>query len=629
MEPDTLFAHSPVGGGPILRSIRQRALTIWAVLAAIGLLPTLLDFTSGYQAFGLGLWLPGGGFLAAGAPGWFILCMGLFALSLVLWLLVGGFIFPVLAWLLPALLAAWSIDNPPSLAASISVPVISLAMLAGYLYHGRHQRKAKQVRAQALNKYLSEVPFITPEKSRELGEELDDKELGSLRYILNLALQPIDQFNGFVKIDQFREAAWRYQLVAINYALAALQTSRTPAFSGYLHEAQRRAIEKMKDRRVWHYWRVENALGNFRFNADPVKKDNIMYSGWWALALGAYERATDDLRYSTPDALTLKEGPKRCFRYDFPRIVEVVSQQFDRSALRLFPCEPNWVFAICNLFGMTGALVYDKVHGTRHGLDRLEKFNHIIETEFTMAEGRTATIMSSRSGIILAGGGPFAYLGNIWLLNMTSPRLAQVYWALAKYMLNEEFGDDMAAWTPSGPGMLDAGNYTKNGVFFWITLMQSAKEMGDLAIYEFARQRYEEMGTDWKDGALHHQGSVMAQCFSHIARFATPGCWYRMAHGEVPASIRRGPRLESVPYPDVMVAAADNDGSTLSMTLCSSADTGLSHALHFSRLQGETPYVLLDEHDNVIAATTADIDGKAHIDTPVNGRCQLRLAVRT
>jgi hypothetical protein len=621
-----LYLNSPIANGPILSYIRKRGLAIWAIAAAIGLLPTLFSLSPKLQAAGLGLWLPGGGFLLSGHPLIFVSFLFIFAISLVLWLLVGGFIFPILAWLTPALLAPLTVDMQAQHWATFAIPTIAFCFIGLYQLNARRKLGPKRERAEKLQTYLNDIPLTTPSNQVAIGDPLNEKELGSLRYILELALQPIEEFSGFVKIDQFREAAWRYQLVAINYALAALQTCRMPAFSGYMHEAQRRAIVKMQDRRVWHYWRVENALGNFRFDADPIKKDNIMYSGWWALALGSYERASGDLQFSKQDALTLEENPQHHFRYDFPRIVDVVSKQFDNSKLSLFPCEPNWVFAICNLFGMTGALVFDKVHGTRHALDRLEKFNHIIETEFTMAEGRTATIMSSRSGIILAGGGPFAYLGNIWLLNMTSPRIAQAYWALAKYMLTEEFGDDMNNWTPSGPGMLDAGNYTKNGVFFWITIMQSAKEMGDLDIYEFARQRYENMGTEWQDGALHHKGSVMAQCFSHIARFGTPNFWHCLAHGEVPPAINCGPRLESVPYPAVLVAAADNDGETLSCTLCTDNETA-KHELCFSRLAPNRKYNLLAEDGGVIGAVSSDQYGCGTILTTLAKRNTLRLVI--
>jgi hypothetical protein len=49
----------------------------------------------------------------------------------------------------------------------------------------------------------------------------------------------------------------RYQLNYTCYALAIAQYVYTPAFTGYLTEAQANTIEKMRDKRVWGYWAHE------------------------------------------------------------------------------------------------------------------------------------------------------------------------------------------------------------------------------------------------------------------------------------------------------------------------------------------------------------------------------------
>lgn len=43
------------------------------------------------------------------------------------------------------------------------------------------------------------------------------------------------------------------------------QYTRTPAFTGYLAEAQRNAITKMCDKRVWGYWATGSLFGYGRF----------------------------------------------------------------------------------------------------------------------------------------------------------------------------------------------------------------------------------------------------------------------------------------------------------------------------------------------------------------------------
>ncbi len=82
--------------------------------------------------------------------------------------------------------------------------------------------------------------------------ELSTDELEIERYLLDLALQPIESFDGFTMIEQYGLSALRYQLSYLQYALAMAQYTRTPAFTGYLTEAQSNAIEKMRDKRVWN-----------------------------------------------------------------------------------------------------------------------------------------------------------------------------------------------------------------------------------------------------------------------------------------------------------------------------------------------------------------------------------------
>lgn len=617
-----LFLDSPIGRGPKLRASRRRAFYIWLGVAMLGLLPSLLSLEPAWRAFGLGLWMPGGGFLYTASPHWLVLSLLLFAVSLVLWLIVGGFILPFIVWGGAAVLAALDTQGSIWPWAQVATPLLALLVVARSLKRERAHDRAAEPRVTELKAYLSGIDYQPPATSAPIGEELSDRDLAAMRFTLDLALQPIDQFDGFVTIDQFRESAWRYQLVTINYALGILQTSRMPAFRGYLHEAQRRSIVKMLDRRVWHYWRVENFLGNLRFDADPIKHENIMYSGWWALALGTYERATGDHQFSQPGALTLRESASKSYVYDYPSIVEAMARNFDGDPLCFYPCEPNWVFSVCNLYGMTGMLVFDREHGTRWGLDRLDSFNHTLEHEFTMAEGRTAAIAARRNGFIVTSEGPGAFLTNTQLMNMTSPRLAQTYWALLHHSLQEKYKGDLSAWQLEGGAALDPGNYKKNGIFTWSSLMRSAREMGDEEMFVYARQRYDDTGAELRDGVLHGKGSNLAQLSAHMASFATAGAWYRLAHGEVPAAISNGPVLDDAPYPEVLVARADNDGTSLDLVLCAGTEPGIRQ-LKLARLDANRRYCVRNSDAGEDLLFSSDTQGNAVLDTFVGKRSRI------
>src|SRR5688572_11358771 len=94
--------------GPVTASRHRRNALAYAALAAAGMLPVLAGAGAGWQALGLGLLMPGAGFLAAG--GWAVLLFPVtvlvFWLSIVAWFWAGMVIAPVGVWLGSAALAA-------------------------------------------------------------------------------------------------------------------------------------------------------------------------------------------------------------------------------------------------------------------------------------------------------------------------------------------------------------------------------------------------------------------------------------------------------------------------------------------------------------------------------------------
>lgn len=137
-----------------------------------------------------------------------------------------------------------------------------------------------------------------------VAAESTPEDLAHQRFLLDLALQPLDEFQGFDRIEQIGPSALRYQLAFITYALCAAQATRTPAFTGYLAEAERNAIVKITDRRIWGYWYLENLIGHGRRNADPMIRGNVMYTGFFGAMLGL----CSSIRCATPT----HSSPCRC-----------------------------------------------------------------------------------------------------------------------------------------------------------------------------------------------------------------------------------------------------------------------------------------------------------------------------
>jgi Linalool dehydratase/isomerase len=200
----------------------------------------------------------------------------------------------------------------------------------------------------------------------------DDLELE--RYLLDLALQPLDRFDGFVQIEQYLLSALRYQLNYTSYALAMAQYTRTPAFTGYLAEAQANLIEKMRDKRVWGYWAHECLIGYQRWNPDPIAFANVMYTGFFGVMLGLYETLHPDRRFSRPGALTLRWSEDTAYPYDFRSLCEAIVHNMDISKHDpLYACEPRFIYPMCNTFSLNTLLMHDRLHGTDFTADRIDR----------------------------------------------------------------------------------------------------------------------------------------------------------------------------------------------------------------------------------------------------------------
>jgi hypothetical protein len=238
---------------------------IYAAMCILGLLPTILSMSPSLQAAGLGLWIPGGGFLAVG--GWatllFVLTLALFALAVFAWFGAGMVIAPVIVWLGSALLAGKMAGEQSWFLAPYFVAAI-VAGIGIYAYQRQQARKTAELakleaRKRSIGTAIAEAIEVAAPVPAMAERELTPDDLASSRYALDRALQPVGQMNGYDKVDQFQTAALRYQINHLSYGLGMLQCMYTPSFHGYLSQAQRNLIELYLDRRIWGYWLWESA----------------------------------------------------------------------------------------------------------------------------------------------------------------------------------------------------------------------------------------------------------------------------------------------------------------------------------------------------------------------------------
>ena len=608
--------------GPRVGRLLRRTALGFGGLWLLGLVPVVLGWGHAATAAGLGLWFPGAGFLYASDLPLLAASLVLFALAFVAWFATGNVLAPVVVWLGAAALAGARGDTGPWTWAEWGVPLLTGAVvLVGFAGREREFRRAR-ARAAARNAYLATTaPVRCPQPGEREPREASAEDLGFARYALDLALQPVDRFDGYQFVDQFQTAAVRYQLNFTQYALAFYQTTCAPAFRGYLARGQRQVIEKVLDPRVWRYWRLENLWGNLDPDPDPIRRDNIMLSGYLGLMVGLYESANADDRYSRPGALTFRQG-SQAHPYDFGTICEALAENFRRSHLGQFACEPNWVYSGCNTTGFNSLVLHDRLHGTTYAEELYDSYRRSVLEEFTTVDGRITAIRSSRLGFTIPSlTSTMADAGTLFWMTPTLADLANRTWAIVRRELIVEGDDGRPHPVQRGWDRIDVGSYRPSDVSAHVMCMAAAREMGDddlaAALQAVIDERYEPTTVD---GATRYEAaSTFTNMAAVMGRFNRVGGWAQnVAEGPDPR-VLIGPHLDEAPYPQVLVARATTDGTDLRVVLRPGAEPARV-TLGLAGLRPGTSYLLSGA---VEPEVTAGSDGTASVTVDLGDRVEL------
>lgn len=603
--------------GPITRMLYRR-LTIGFGAAWIAALALIAFAPAGFKAFGLGLLFPGAGFLYAEHVVWAVISLAAVVVTLLLWVVLSTETIILPVWLATAVVAGFTTGENTWNPTLWIVPVtVALALVVRFIGIRVVFARRRKIRAR-LNTRLAAVSFPITGSARHDVTESSVEDLAALRHPLDLLLQPIDSYEGFSKIDQFREGALRYQLNWGQFALATAQFTRTPAFTGYLAEAQRNAIEKVLQPVNWRYWRWENLWGNGEWNPDPIRRMNIMLPGFYGVTVGLYQSVTGDDRYNQPGALTFREGHRRAYAYDYDSISRCVVRDVDDSILKLQPCEPSWVYSICNTFTLNSLALHHRLNDDADAAMALERVLGTYEREFLRPDGHFITFRAKR--------GPAYPVPHNWsdamiaaLGNAMMPEVARRTW----WLLRDRMGDP-SAMKPNWMDRIDLGNYRFGpDTAMRIAIIGAAREMGDAevaAAFEAYLAANEEINTE--AGAPHfRRASVLANLMWVHARFMRENSWRDMVAFDVPREWHTGPVLAEAAYPAVQVARAVTDGAALDLVL-RPGDGGGRTRLGLSRLVAGREYAVTGALSPTLVAGA---DGTATVEVDLADRLELRV----
>lgn len=616
--------------GPVTAAKQRRTALVYLALLLVGIAPSIAGWAPSWQAAGLGLWFPGAGFIAAG--GWAValvpIVWALFALSLFAWFGSGMVIAPAIVWLGAAVVSGlMARDAGVWPAAKLVVPALTVAGGA-YAYHRAAQRRRagvgrREARQAVIPTAVASAVECAADRPPVDQREMSAEDLSAVRYLLDRALQPVDGFNGFDIIDQFQTSALRYQINHAGYALAEIQCNYTPNFHGYLSLAQRNLIEKYLQRRVWNYWIYETAWGHLNVtNFDPAARDNIMLTGWFGLHVGMYMLASGDRRYAEPGSLTFKLNDKTQYRHDIHTLAASVRSNFDVAPFCLYPCEPNWVYPICNHYGLASLAVNDALFGS-HDVARIrDRWLENLDAEFTDESGSIVGLRSSLTGLRFPF--PGGELGFAAFMNTFAPERAWRTWAIARNELSYAMTKDAEPRFNMGAGKgFDFGNYRRGWGGAYSTILCAAREFGDEEMAAAALRSLDaDSGRKDDGGILRYEGmSNLVNDTAVIGRVRRRGDFQAAVTQGPPASAMRGPLLGEAAYPDVLVARAFSTGEDLDLVLYNGAAAG-PQTLGLERLTPNRAYAV---RGAVETDFTAGPDGTASLTVTLDGRTALHI----
>ncbi|MGE0383194.1 MAG: hypothetical protein AB7Q97_00590 [Gammaproteobacteria bacterium] len=623
---DAAFIAAPEDEGPISRRTRRRTMLAYLAMCLAGIACWLLGGSPGWQATGIGLLWPGAGFVAVG--GWALLLVPvtlvLFGAAVFAWFGAGMVIAPPIVWLGSAL-AAGALAG-----AQLWAPGPYVAIAAAVYWQFRTQRRNAARRSAAItrreirNVYLpAEVETLSASQSKRPppdARELTPAQVASLRYLFDRALQPIGRLEGFDHIEQFQPSALRYQLNQLGYTLALAQCQYTPSFHGYLAQAQRNLIDQALQEHIWNYWRYERLWGKLSLNDDPAGDDNIMLTGFFGLQVALYTGNTGDRRYAQPGGLGFLRGGKVAYAHDLHSVIASIVRNFDANELCLYPCEPNWVYTFCNFRGLTALLACDRIFGTHHASERLPRFLHQLDAEFTTPDGSLYAFKSNLTGLAIGGGGE---AGSVLSFNVAAPERARRAWAVARRE-TVDFVDGRPALKIGQKG-IDFGNYTKSHIFNLYQILCAAREMGDDAVAEATLERLDALCELNTAGGQHHwKGSTMAVASAIMGLLMRRDDWRSTVLDGPPPETASGPILAGAAYPQVLVAKALSHGDDLDLVLYPGAAAG-EQVIGIERLKPGAAYLV---HGDRPAEFVADTAGCANLRIVLDGRTALSIRPR-
>jgi len=612
--------------GPLTKLRQGRVILIYIALYMVAGATVLALPHSYFAALGHSLVFPGSGFLAGVensvgrlSLSLFLLSLSVLAVSGFLWFATGNVLLPPVVWVLISVGSGVWHSQKQSMEFELWTTIVAFSVgpifiVSLYAYRMLTFKRGR-ARRTVMNQLLSqEAPKIDLEIVKD-KEELSLSELQDMRLLLDRALQPLDEFEGFEWIDQFQTSAIRYQINFISYALSLAQANYMPAFTGYISQSQMNLKAKQENHRIWKYWYLENLWGNLCGNADPIARDNIMYSGFVGAQL-AFARQLDPRNIASLNGLTCQNGTDE-FSYSQDEIIRGLVSQYEAAKYGLLSCEPNWVYPLCNAITASAIRAHDAREGTAYWESISAGFRRSLETEFMTPSGQLIPFRSNYTGFAPPQvGGAVMQAFPCFFLNSILPDIAQRQWkALQIDMQGQDWRKKL--WP------VDVGNYGFSRASSYAATALAAREMGDNNTADLLLEYLEEdCPRVLNDGVAHYsKASLWANANAFMAKINQKNAFQRLVTKPKSEKVL-GPYLAHVDPSEVMVAKAKYERGILSIIAYPTNSSGFKQL----KLAGLTPHAFYQITSSRLETFKALEDGTQAVNCALNGRTEITIS---
>jgi hypothetical protein len=614
--------------GSVTKSKLRLTALIYSVLFLSGIAGAVVGLPPMLKTALIGLWFPGAGFLSVG--GWSALyiipTLVLFAIALVLWFASGNVLAPLTVWGGSLLISVLQTGTQTS-AFGTFFAILVVCLVFFKIKANSAKSKEEVIRKRDLrNAYLPSVlqeieDSAVPAQSIE-NRELSEQQLASLRYILDRALQSPGKFKGFDIIEQFQPSALRYQLNHLCYTMAISQCQYTPSFHGYLNEAQRNCIDQLTLPKVWKYWKLESHWGHLQADYNPAGKDNIMLTGWSGMCMNTYTANTGDMHYAQEGSLTFALPHGKSYEHDAHTFVKSIVDNFKLSPYFIYPCEPNWIYALCNMYGINTIASYDTAFNTSYTEKVKDDFIKNWEEEMMLPDGSIHPFRSKWTGIAMPASDGIMNIGSVALMAApVFPKLARRLYSILRKEKFVQNGRGKLEAVIEGSALLDPGNYKMTGAWSAAYMACIAADFGDVTIknscLDFANENLKpklENGVFSYEKASNFSNAMFAQ-----AIISQKNDWTdTITKGPVKSSLS-GPILVGLTYPDVLVARAFSSGHDLDIILYPGLKPEGEFNIGLERLVPNASYSIQQTAQQFVA----DAAGCATVTVKLSGRTPL------